>query len=75
VEYMPVAAWFIHSGIYASGGLVYTVEYMPVVAWFIHNGMSVAAWFIHSGIYVRGGLDYIVWNTASGGLVYTQWDV
>ena len=57
---MPVAAWFIHSGIYASGGLVYIewnifqwriglykVEYMPV-----------ADWFIWSGIYASGELVY-----------------
>ena len=54
---------FVHSGIYASGGLVniewnirqwriglYRVEYIPV-----------ADWFIHSGIYASGGLVYIEW--------------
>jgi hypothetical protein len=53
VDYMPVAAWFIYSGIYSSGGLVYIkwdicqwrpglymLEYIPVAAWFIHNGIS-----------------------------------
>ena len=60
VEYMPVAAWFIHSAIYASGGLVYTqcnicqwriglyrVEYTPVADWFIWSRVYANGdWFI-----------------------------
>ena len=61
---MPVAAWFIHSGIYASGGLVY-VEW-NICQWRI--GLYVVE-------YVSGGLVYTQWNIACGGLVYTQWNI
>jgi len=71
---MPVADWFIHSAIYASGGLVYIewnirqwriglygVEYMPMAIGLYrveYSYMPVAAWFILSGIYPSGGLVY-----------------
>jgi hypothetical protein len=69
---MAVAAWFIHSGIYASGGLVYTqwnicqwriglylVKYMPVaIGLYSVEYMPVAPWFLQSGIYPSGGLVY-----------------
>jgi hypothetical protein len=46
-----VAAWFIHfiySGIYTSGGLVYTVEYLPVAAWYINSGISASGGLVYT---------------------------
>jgi hypothetical protein len=44
---MPVEAWFIQSGIYSSGGLVY-------IEW------NICQWQLglYSGIYSSGGLVY-----------------
>ena len=83
MEYHPQAAWFILSGIYASGGLVYiqwniyqwrlglyVVEYIPAAAWFIMKYMLVAAWFIHIGV-CQWRLGLYILKYASGGLVYT----
>jgi hypothetical protein len=53
-----VADWFIHSGIYASGGLVY--RQWNILQWriglYIMEYTAVAVWFIHSGTYDSGGL-------------------
>jgi hypothetical protein len=48
---LTVAACFIHfiySGIYTSGGLVYTVEYLPVAAWYINSGISASGGLVYT---------------------------
>jgi hypothetical protein len=68
IRYMPVADWFIHSGTYASGGLVclswnilqgrlglYIVEYMPEVAWFTQS--EIYQWLL--GLYTTEYLTVV----------------
>ena len=78
-----MAAWFIRSGIYSSGGLVYNEIYasgglvytywsMPVAAWFIH--IEICQWRL--GLYIVEYMPVAAWfiyilEYASVGLVYT----